>query len=77
MYRVSRASNITKEEKAAQKIAQLMTDFTIDLEKVGHHLARSTPHLLFCRALQVLEAAQYQLDTVEQNRVQYKHDRNQ
>lgn len=75
MYRISRASIITKEEKAAQKIAQLMTDFTIDLEKVGYHLARSTPHLLFCRALEVLEAAQYQLDTVEQNRVQYKHDR--
>jgi hypothetical protein len=74
MYRVSRASNITKEEKAAQKIAQIMTDFTIDLEKVGYHLARSTSHLLFCRALEVLEAAQYQLDTVEQNRVQYKHD---
>lgn len=74
MYRVSRASIVTKEEKAAQKIAQIMTDFTIDLEKVGYHLARSTSYLLFRRAVEVLEAAQYQLDTVEQNRVQYKHD---
>ena len=75
MYRVSRASVATNEEKVAKKIANLLTDFTLDLEKVGYHLARSTPHLLFCRGIEVLEAAQYQLDTVEQNRVQYKHDR--
>lgn len=75
MYRISRANTATKEEKVAQKIANLMTDFTLDIEKVGYHLARSTPHLLFCRALETLEAAKYQLDTVEQNRVQYNHDR--
>jgi hypothetical protein len=76
MYRISRASVVTNEEKIAKKIANLMTDFTLDLEKVGYHLARSTPHLLFCRSIEVLEAAQFQLDTVEQNRIQYKNDRN-
>ena len=76
MYRISRANIATNEEKVAKKIANLLTDFTLDLEKVGYHLARSTPHLLFCRSIEVLEAANYQLDTVEQNRVQYKHDRN-
>ena len=75
MYRISRTPVITNEEKVAQKIAQLMTDFTLDIEKVGYHLARSTSYLLFCRALEVLESAKYQLDTVEQNRVQYNHDR--
>jgi hypothetical protein len=74
MYRISRANVATNEEKVAKKIANLLTDFTLDLEKVGYHLARSTPHLLFCRSIEVLEAANYQLDTVEQNRVQYKHD---
>lgn len=75
MYRLHRAELTTNEEKVARKIAQLMTDFTLDIEKVGYHLARSTSYILFRRSLEVLEAAQYQLDTVEQNRVQYKHDR--
>ena len=75
MYKISRASNTTNEEKTAVKIANLMTDFTLDIEKVGYHLARSTPHLLFCRALEVLRAAEYQLDTIEQNKVQYNYDR--
>jgi hypothetical protein len=74
MYKISRASNTTNEEKTAVKIANLMTDFTLDIEKVGYHLARSTPYLLFRRAMEVLEAAEYQVDTVEQNRVQYNHD---
>ena len=75
MYRLHRAELTTNEEKVARKIAQLMTDFTLDIEKVGYHLARSTSYILFRRSLEVLEAAQYQLDIVEQNRVQYKHDR--
>ena len=74
MYKISRASNTTNEEKTAVKIANLMTDFTLDIEKVGYHLARSTPYLLFRRAMEVLEAAEYQVDIVEQNRVQYNHD---
>jgi len=74
MYKISRASNTTNEEKTAVKIANLMTDFTLDIEKVGYHLARSTPYLLFRRAMEVLESAEYQVDTVEQNRVQYNHD---
>ena len=74
MYRISRTPIITNEEKVAQKIANLMTDFTLDIEKVGYHLARSTPYLLFRRAMEVLESAEYQVDTVEQNRVQYNHD---
>jgi len=75
MYRISRANVVTNEEKVAKKIANLLSDFTLDLEKVGYHLARSTPYLLFARSREVLEAAEYQLDTVEQNRVEYRHDR--
>ena len=72
MYRITSKNIKTEEEKIAQKIAQLMTNFTVDIEKVGFYLATATPYLLFRRALEVLEAAEYQLDTVEQNRVQYK-----
>jgi len=72
MYRLNKSTVKTKEEKVAEKIAQSMTDFTLDLERVGLYLATATPYLLFRRTLEVLESAEYQLDTVEQNRVQYK-----
>ena len=76
MYRIHRAELTTNEERVAKKIANLMTDFTLDIEKVGYHLARSTSYLLFRRALEVLQAAEFQLDKVEQNRIQYNNDRN-
>jgi hypothetical protein len=75
MYRISRAVPTTKEEKVAVAISKLLSDFHLDLEKVGYHLAKSTPYLIYRRSLEVLESAQFQLDTVEQNRIEYNHDR--
>lgn len=75
MYRISKAVVTTKEEKAAVAIGKLLSDFHLDLEKVGYHLAKSTPYLIYRRALEVLDSAQFQLDTVEQNRIEYNHDR--
>jgi hypothetical protein len=75
MYRISRAVHTSKEEKTAIAIGKLLSDFHLDLEKVGFYLAKATPHLIFRRALEVLESAEFQLDTVEQNRIQYNYDR--
>jgi len=75
MYRISRAVVTTKEEKVAVSIGKLLSDFHLDLEKVGYHLAKATPYLIYRRALEVLDSAQFQLDTVEQNRIEYNHDR--
>ena len=75
MYRISRAVVTTKEEKVAVSIGKLLSDFHLDLEKVGYHLAKATPYLIYRRALEVLESAQFQLDTVEQNRIEYNNDR--
>jgi hypothetical protein len=75
MYRISRAVPTTKEEKVAVAISKLLSDFHLDLEKVGYHLAKSTPYLIYRRSLEVLESAQFQLDIVEQNRIEYNHDR--
>jgi hypothetical protein len=75
MYRISRTAEKTKEEKVAEKIGMLLSDFHLDLEKVGVYMSRSLPYLVFRRALEVLESAQFQLDTVEQKRVEYNHDR--
>jgi hypothetical protein len=75
MYRISRAVITSKEEKTAIAIGKLLSDFHLDLEKVGYHLAKSIPYLVYRRSLEVLESAQFQLDIVEQNRIEYNHDR--
>jgi hypothetical protein len=75
MYRISRAVAVTKEEKTAIAIGKLLSDFHLDLEKVGVYLAKATPYLIYRRALEVLESAEFQLDIVEQNRIEYNHDR--
>jgi hypothetical protein len=75
MYRISKTITKTNEEKVAEKIGVLLSDFHLDLEKVGVYMARSLPYLVFRRGLEVLESAQFQLDIVEQKRVEYNHDR--
>ena len=75
MYRISRAVVKTNEEKVAEKIGVLLSDFHLDLEKVGVYMSRNLPYLVFRRALEVLESAEFQLDTVEQKRLEYSHDR--
>jgi hypothetical protein len=75
MYRISKAVRTSNEEKIAIAIGKLLSDFHLDLEKVGYYLAKATPYLIYRRALEVLESAQFQLDTVEQKRIEYNHDR--
>jgi hypothetical protein len=75
MYRIDRVKQVTKEEKVAVAIGKLLSDFYLDLEKVGYYLAKATPHLIYRRALEVLESAQFQQDEVEHNRIGYDRDR--
>jgi hypothetical protein len=75
MYRISKSITKTNEEKVAEKIGVLLSDFHLDLEKVGVYMSRNLPYLVFRRALEVLESAEYQLDIVEQKRVEYNHDK--
>lgn len=75
MYRISKSVTKTKEEKVAEKIGVLLSDFNLDLEKVGVYMSKALPYLIYRRSLEVLESAQFQLDIVEQKRVEYNHDR--
>ena len=75
MYRINRVKQATKEEKVAIAIGKLLSDFYLDLEKVGYYLARATPYLIYRRSLEVLESAQFQEEKVEQNRLGYDSDR--
>jgi hypothetical protein len=70
--RVLRAS---KEEKVAVAIGRLLSDFHLDLEKVGFYLAKSIPYTVYRRALEVLASAEFQENEVEQTRLGYRNDR--
>jgi len=70
--RVLRAS---KEERVAVAIGRLLSDFHLDLEKVGFYLAKSLPYTVYRRALEVLSSAEFQENEVEQTKIGYRNDR--
>jgi len=55
----------SKEEKVAMRIGTLLSDFSLDLERVGKHLALSNPHVIYSRAVEVLESAEYNKEVAE------------
>ena len=55
----------SKEEKTAMAIGRLLSDFSLDLEAVGKHLALSNPYVIYARALEVLEATEYNKTVAE------------
>lgn len=75
MYRINRTKQATKEEKVAVAIGKLLSDFYLDLEKVGYYLAKATPYLIYRRSLEVLASAEFQENEVEKNKLEYRVDR--
>ena len=67
-----RVLKASKEEKVAVAIGRLLSDFHLDLEKVGFYLAKSVPYTIYRRALEVLASAELQENEVEQNRIGYR-----
>ena len=55
----------SKEEKVAVTIGRLLSDFTLDLEAIGKYLATTQPHIIYARALEVLEATEYNKEVSE------------
>ena len=70
-----RVLKASKEEKVAVAIGRLLSDFHLDLEKVGFYLAKSVPYTIYRRALEVLSSAEFQENEVEQNKIGYRNDR--
>jgi hypothetical protein len=68
VYRGSRSKIKTKEEKVAERITVLLSDFNLDLEKVGYYIARNTPYVIFSRAIEVLESAEFQKPIIDEVR---------
>ena len=58
MTRVRRLP-MSKEEKVAIKIGNLISDFSLDIEAVGKYLALSNNLVAYRRVIEVLEATEY------------------
>ena len=58
---------ISKEEKVAQAISRLLSDFSLDLEAIGYYLVKAIPYTVYRRALEVLESAQHNNEVAEYN----------
>lgn len=56
---------ISREEKVALSIGKLLSDFSLDLEAVGKYMAVSNPYVIYVRALEVLEATEYNKTVTE------------
>lgn len=52
-----RRRTLTKEQKVAQKISELVNDVTIDLEEIGKTIANAHPAITYNRIILVAEAA--------------------
>lgn len=66
----------SKEEKVAVAIGKLLSDYSLDLEAVGKYLATSQPYVVYARAIEVLEATEYN-KTVAEYREQGKYYANE
>jgi hypothetical protein len=55
----------SKEEKVANSIGRLISDFSLDLEAVGKYLATTQPYVVYTRVLEILEATEYNKEVAE------------
>lgn len=67
---------MTFEEKAAKKIINILSDFTLDADTLGSYLARVAPKEVVGRMKRVAESAYQECDRIEQDkqlREEYKN----
>ena len=50
----------SREEKVAEKIAQLLDSLTLDLDQVGKYIARFLPTTIYNRLMIIAESAEWE-----------------
>ncbi len=56
---------LTDEEKAAKKLANVVSDVRLDLDSVGIYLARYAPTVSYNRLLLIAESAEFEKENVD------------
>ena len=49
---------ITKEEKIARKLSEIVNDYTLDLDEVGRYFYRVAPKVSYNRILEIVDVAE-------------------
>jgi hypothetical protein len=62
---------ITEEEKAAKKIANVVSDVRLDLDSIGIYLARYAPTVSYNRLLLIAESAEFEKENID---VRHTHE---
>lgn len=61
----------SREEKVAEKIAQLLDSLTLDLDQVGKYIARFLPTTIYNRLLIIAEAAEWEKKEQDEPEIDY------
>jgi hypothetical protein len=62
---------ITKEEKVAIKLSDIVNDYNLNLEEVGRYLARVAPRVSYNRIVEIVEVAEFEK---ENENVRHSHN---
>ncbi len=49
---------ITKEEKIALKLSDIVNDYTLDLEEIGRYFYRVAPRVSYNRVVEIIDVAE-------------------
>jgi hypothetical protein len=55
----------TEEEKAAQKLATIVSDVRLDLDQIGVYLGRHAPTVSYNRLLLIAESAEFEKENID------------
>jgi hypothetical protein len=55
----------TEEEKAAQKIATIVSDVRLDLDEIGVYLGRFAPTISYNRLMLIAESAEFEKENID------------
>jgi hypothetical protein len=61
----------SREEKVAEKIAQLLDSLTLDLDQVGKYIARFLPTTIYNRLMIIAEAAEWEKEEQNEPEINY------
>jgi protein associated with RNAse G/E len=56
----SRRLPITKEEKVALKLSEIVNDYTLDLEEIGRYFYKVAPKVSYNRIIEIVDVAEFE-----------------
>jgi hypothetical protein len=60
-----RKHTITDEEKAAKKLATIVSDVRLDLDEIGVYLGRYAPTISYNRLMLIAESAEFEKENID------------